>query len=491
MNLILLRPELALLATAVAVILVDLFVKRKGILTVLSIIGLVIAGVYTLLMWDAGGQSVAGLIVVDNFALFFKMLFLGIAAFVILSSTDYVGKFSNFHGEYHALILLATLGMTLLSSATELITLYVSLEVLSLSVYALTGFLKDPKSSESSLKYMLLGAVSSAVLLYGMALIFGFTGTTQLSGIAAAVDRVASSSILDNPGLLMGIALLIAGFGFKVAAVPFQLWVPDVYEGAPTPIVGFLSVGSKAAGFALILRVFYTAFETPEWLSLDWGTVYAVIATLGMIVGNVSAIGQGNIKRLLGYSSIAQAGYLLVGVATLGMAPSTEIIGRSAILFFLFSYALANLGAFAAIIAISNKINSDEIKDYAGMGRRAPLLSLCLTVCLISLIGMPPAAGFMAKFYLFNGAVQNGLLWLVIIAVLNSVVSAFYYLRVVKAMWVTPVDAANETASLEKIPASGALRVVLALTTLGVLYVGIAPDRVMNLAKWAAQIMGF
>lgn len=485
MNLVLLRPELALLATAIAVILVDLFVKRKGILTILSIIGLVVAGAYTLLEWDAGGQSVAGLIAVDNFALFFKMLFLGIAAFVILSSTEYVGKFATFHGEYHALVLLATLGMTLLSSATELITLYVSLEVLSLSVYALTGFLKDPKSSESSLKYMLLGAVSSAVLLYGMALIYGFTGSTQLSGIAAAINRVTSTSILDNPGLLMGIALLVAGFGFKIAAVPFHLWVPDVYEGAPTPIVGFLSVGSKAAGFALILRVFYTAFETPEWLSLDWGTVYAVIATIGMIVGNVSAIAQGNIKRLLGYSSIAQAGYLLVGVATLGLAPASEIIGRSAILFFLFSYALANLGAFAAIVAISNKINSDEIKDYAGMGKRAPVLALCLTVCLISLIGMPPAAGFMAKFYLFNGAVQNGLLWLVIIAVLNSVISAFYYLRVVKAMWF------GESASTEKVPASGALRLTLALTTLGVLFVGILPGYVMKLAQWAATMIGF
>ena len=487
MNLVLLRPELAVLVTAVLVILADLFVRRKGVLTVLSIVGLVVAGVYTMLEWEAGGQSVAGLVAVDNFALFFKVLFLGIAAFVILFSTDYMGKFATFRGEYHALVLLATLGMMLLSSATELITLYVSLEVLSLSVYALSGFLKDARSSESALKYMLLGAVSSAVLLYGMALIYGFTGSTQLSGIAAAIGNVSSTRVLDSPGLLMGIALLVAGFGFKVAAVPFQLWVPDVYEGAPTPITGFLSVGSKAAGFALILRVFYSAFLTPDWLSLDWGTVYAVIATIGMIVGNVSAIGQSNIKRLLGYSSIAQAGYLLVGVATLGFAPASATIGRSAILFFLFSYALANLGAFAAIIAISNRINSDEIKDYAGMGKRAPLLALSLTVCLISLIGMPPAAGFMAKFYLFNGAVQNGLVWLVIIAVLNSVISAFYYLRVVKAMWFTEVA---ESAVLDRVPASGALRFTLALTTLGVLFVGVAPGLVMKLAQWAATMIG-
>jgi NADH-quinone oxidoreductase subunit N len=486
LNLELFRPEMTLAATAIAVILCDLFIKRKGFLTILSIIGLAVAGVFTLLMWDKGPQPVFGsLLVTDNFALFFKVLFLGIAAFVILSSTDYVNKFSNFHGEYHALILLAALGMTLMSSATELITLYISLEVTSLSLYVLTGFLKDEKSSESSLKYMLLGAVSSAVLLYGMALIFGFTGSTQLGGIADAVRQTGNANIMENPGLMMGVVLLVAGFGFKIAAVPFQLWVPDVYEGAPTPVTGFLSVGSKAAGFALIMRVFYTAFQMPDWLSLDWGSIFAVLAVVGMIVGNVSAIAQGNIKRLLGYSSIAQAGYLLVGLATLGIAPGTEVIGRSAILFFLFSYALANLGAFAAIIAISNKVNSDEIKDYAGMGKRAPVLALCLTVSLISLIGMPPAGGFIAKFYLFNGAVQNGLLWLVVIAVLNSVISAFYYLRVVKAMWF------NDPASTEKVPASGALRLVLAVTTLGVLFVGIVPNFVIRLAEWAAEMIGF
>ena len=486
MNLELLRPELTLLATAAAVILADLFVKRKGYLTVLSVIGLLVAGLFTVLMWDNGPQSIFNnLLVVDNFALFFKVLLLGISIIVILSSTDYVGKLANLHGEYHALILLSTLGLILITSATELITLYVSLEVSSLSLYALTGFLKDQKSSESSLKYLLLGALSSAVLLYGMALIFGFTGSTQLGEIADAIQKTASANLLDNPGLVAGIALLVAGLGFKIAAVPFHLWVPDVYEGAPTPITGFLSVASKAAGFAFVIRVFFTAFEMPEWLSLDWGTVYAVLAVIGMFIGNVSAIAQSNIKRLLGYSSIAQAGYLMVGLATIGMAPASEIIGRSSILFFLFSYALANLGAFAAIIAITNKIKSDEIKDFAGMGKRSPLIALALTVCLISLIGMPPASGFIAKFYLFSGAVQNGLLWLVIIAVLNSVISAFYYLRVVKVMWF------NEPMSTEKVSSSGALRLALVITCLGVLFVGIVPGFVLKLAEWAAQMIGF
>jgi NADH-quinone oxidoreductase subunit N len=486
LNLELLRPELTLLATAVAVILVDLFIKRKGFLTILTVIGLLVAGLFTLLMWNKGPESIFNnILVLDHFALFFKALLIGISIIVVLSSTDYIGKLNSLHGEYHALILLSTLGLILITSATELITLYVSLEVSSLSLYALTGFLKDQKSSESSLKYLLLGAVSSAVLLYGMALIFGYTGSTQLGQIADAVQKTASTNLLDNPGLITGVALLVAGLGFKIAAVPFHLWVPDVYEGAPTPITGFLSVASKAAGFAFVIRVFYTAFEMPDWLSLDWGTVYAILAVIGMIIGNVSAISQGNIKRLLGYSSIAQAGYLMVGLAALGMAPASEVIGRSSILFFLFSYTLANLGAFAAIIAITNKIGSDEIKDFAGMGKRSPLLALALTVCLISLIGMPPASGFIAKFYIFNSAVQNGLLWLVIIAVLNSVISAFYYLRVVKVMWF------NEPTSLEKVASSIALRLALVVTCLGVLFVGIAPGYVLKLAEWAAQMMGF
>jgi NADH-quinone oxidoreductase subunit N len=255
--------------------------------------------------------------------------------------------------------------------------------------------------------------------------------------------------------------------------------VPDVYEGAPTPITAYLSVGSKAAGFAIILRVFYSAFGLPDWLSLDWGLIFAVLAAIGMTLGNVVAISQTNIKRMLGYSSIAQAGYLMVGVATVGLSPAVDIVGRSSVLFFLASYTLANLGAFTAIIAISNKLDSDLINDYSGMGKRAPLLALGLTLCLISLIGMPPAAGFMAKFYIFSAAVQHGLLWLVIIAVINSVISAYYYLRVVKVMWL------GEPASEEKAPSSGALRVALALSCLGVLALGIIPGCVMKLAEIA------
>jgi NADH-quinone oxidoreductase subunit N len=263
------------------------------------------------------------------------------------------------------------------------------------------------------------------------------------------------------------------------------MWVPDVYEGAPTTITAYLSVGSKAAGFAIIMRVFFTAFGTPEWLSDSWGMIFAVLAVISMIVGNVAAIPQANIKRMLGYSSIAQAGYLMVGLATLGLAPVSEIVGQAGVMFFLASYALTNLGAFIAVIAISNKINSDEINDYAGMGKRAPMLALALTLCLISLIGMPPAAGFMAKFYVFRAAVLNDLLWLVVIAALNSVISAYYYLRVVKVMWF------NEAASAEKVKASGAPRFALFLCCLGVLALGIIPGLVMRLAETASSLFGF
>jgi len=330
---------------------------------------------------------------------------------------------------------------------------------------------------------LLLGAIASAVLLYGMALIFGFTGKTQLGEIALVIQAMSPQALLDSPALILGLVLLIAGFGFKIAAVPFHMWVPDVYEGAPTPITAYLSVGSKAAGFAIILRVFYSAFGLPVWLSQDWGLIFAVLSAIGMTVGNIVAISQTNIKRMLGYSSIAQAGYLMVGLAAVGLASAADP-GTSGVLFFLAAYALTNMGAFIAIIAITNKLNSDLIADFSGMGKRAPLLALGLTLCLISLIGMPPAAGFMAKFYIFSAAIQHNLLWLVIIAVLNSVISAYYYLRVVKVMWL------GQPVSEEKVPSSVALRVALALSCLGVLLLGIIPGYIMKLAELAAKMFG-
>ncbi|MBI2851057.1 MAG: NADH-quinone oxidoreductase subunit N [Chloroflexi bacterium] len=478
-------PELTLTATALAVILLDLFIERKGLLALLSIAGLIVSAGFTVALWGTSEGAFFDTFAVDSFALFFKLLFLGIAALVILASTDYVSKFERFRGEYYALILLSALGMILMSATRELISIYISLELTGISLYVLSGFLKDAKSTESSLKYLLLGAMSSAVLLYGMALVFGVTGETQLDKIAFAVYSITLGTASANPALILGVVLLIVGFGFKIAAFPSHMWVPDVYEGAPTPVVAYLSVGSKAAGFAVILRVFSTAFALPDWLSSSWGVIFAVLAAIGMFVGNLSALPQTNIKRMLGYSSIAQAGYLMVGLAALGAAPFAGVLGQSGVLFFLAGYALANLGAFAAIIAISNKVNSDLIDDYSGMIKRAPVLTLALSLSLISLIGMPPAAGFIGKFYIFSGAVHSGLLWLVILAVINSVISAYYYLRVVKVMWF------NEPASDEKVPSSGALRLALLISSLGVLLLGIAPGPVLELARNAANMLGF
>ena len=484
-ELCLLAPELSLLGFALAVILLDLFIKQKKVLAAVSIAGVIISAGFTVAMWGAPSVAIFyRMLAVDNFALFFKLLFLAAAGLIILASQDYVSKFERFQGEYYALVLVSAVGMMLLAAAADLITIYVALELSSISLYVLASFLKDQKSTEAGLKYLLLGAVASAVLLYGMALVFGFTGVTCLMYVADFVQGMPGAGLLNNPALLLGIILLAAGFGFKIACFPFQMWVPDVYEGAPTPITAYLSVASKAAGFAVILRVFFVGLGSPDWLSLNWGMLFAILSAITMTVGNIVAIVQTNIKRMLGYSSIAQAGYLMVGLATVGMAAGNDALGQSGLLFFLMSYAVTNLGAFIAVIAISNKIDSDVIDDYTGMGKRAPLMALALSLCLISLIGLPPTAGLIAKIYIFSGAVQHGLLWLVIVAVINSCVSAFYYLRVVKVMWL------GVPASKEKVPSSWALRTALLLCCLFVLLLGVIPGGFVGIAEAAARILG-
>jgi len=486
LNIELILPELSLTITAVVVILLDLFIQKKGWLTVVSMAGIAIAAGFAIAIWGDSPQTIFNnMLAVDNFAVFFKVLLLAIAALVLLASVDYVSKFSRFHGEYHALVLLATIGMMLMAASIDLISIFVALELTAISFYALVGFLKNNKSIEASLKFVLLGGIASAVLLYGMALTFGFTGKTQLMEIAQAIQGMPLESLLASPGLALGLVLMVAGFGFKIAAVPFHMWVPDVYEGAPTPITLYLSAGSKVAGFAIILRVFFSAFGSPESLSQDWGVIFAVLSVIGMTMGNVLAIQQANIKRMLAYSGIAHSGYIMIGLATVGLSTTVDFTGQSSILFYVIAFALAELAAFTSVIAISNKLNSDLIKDYAGMGKRSPLLSLALTLSLISLIGLPPTAGFIAKFYIFTGAAGSGLLWLVIAAVINSVISAYYYLRVAKVMWL------GEPLYEGKTPSSTALKLALAISSLGILLLGIAPTVVMKLAETAARALSF
>lgn len=479
----LVAPELTLLAGALVIILLDLFIKEKKILAGISILALLIACGFSLSLWSyPTTDTFYTMLAVDKFAVFFKILLLLACGLVVLASQDYVGKFARFQGEYYALLLISALGMMLLAAAADLITVFVSLELSGISLYVLTTFLKDEKSTESGLKYLLLGAVSSAVLLYGMAFTFGMTQHTCLVCIAGVVETMPFTSLLASPGLLMGIVLMIAGFGFKIASFPFQMWVPDVYEGAPTPVTAYLSVASKAAGFAVITRVFFTAFGAAAWLSAEWGLIIAVLAAITMTVGNIAALMQSNIKRMLGYSSIAQAGYLMVGLATVGMAATDDMLGQSGLVFFLMSYAVTNMAAFIAIIAISNKVESDSIADFSGMIRRAPLLAMGLSFAMISLIGLPPTGGLIAKLYIFNGAIQNGLVWLVIIAVINSVISAFYYLRVVKVMWT------GQPASDDKVPSTIALRVALGISCLFVLLLGVIPGSFVGLARAASAL---
>ena len=488
-----LSPELSMAGLGVLVLLVDLVVRRKGLLPVVAVAGLAAPLAFSIALWlDLNGSGVSsasyvfGTLAVDKFALFFKFLFVGVAALVVLVSTEYVKKFGRFQAEYYALILLSTSGMMLLASTTELITIYVSLELTALPIAALAAFLRDSRSAESGLKFLILSAISSAVLLYGLVTIYGFTGSTALDDVAAQIGALSLSG--DTPfgeyALLFGVVLVVAGFGFKIAVVPFQMWAPDVYEGSPTPVTAFLSVASKAAGFAVILRVFYIAFSD-EIVSLDWSAVFAVMSVLSMSVGNLVAIRQSNIKRLLAYSTIAHAGYLLVGVAAIAMrTPDAQPdVGPSGVLFYLAGYAATNLAAFSAVIAISNRTGSDSIDDLAGMSSRSPYLAVVLGLAMISLLGLPPTVGFIAKVYLFGAAVNANLEWLAVAGVVNSVISAYYYLRVVKVMYLSP------PSGDEPIGPGVPIRLALAGTFVATVFFGIYPTPLIDLAKTAVSVL--
>lgn len=478
-------PEIIVLGTAVAVILADLFTSRKTALAVIAMGGLAAAVVTSITQWpDSPVSMFGGMIAHDAFAGFFKIFFPVMAGLVIMASVDWTDKFRRYRGEYHALVLLAAVGMMLMAGATNLITLYLALEITAVSFYVLVGIQKDKKSTESALKYVLLSGVASAVLVYGMALIFGFTGTTGLAEIAGVIQAIPPAQLLDSPGLLMGLILVIAGLGFKIAAVPFQFWVPDVYEGAPTPITMYLSIASKAAGFAIILRILGTSFIDPGVLAQQWAPVIAALAAIGMTLGNLIAIPQKNLKRLLGFSTVAHAGYILVGLAALGNAPELSTLAVGSILFYLIAFAVSDLAAFISIIAISRKLKSDNFADYAGLARTSPFIGGMLTLALLSLIGFPPTAGFLAKFYIFAVGVQADLLWLVVVAAINTVISAYYYFGVIKVLWLR--DSSMKTA----VPASGALKTALAVSSFGILLFGILPAVAMKVAEMAGGVFG-
>ena len=474
-NLHLLWPEFLITGLAFVVLTVDFLLprERKNVLAAVSIVGLVAIAVFSVLLLGNEDDTplYEGILLVDRFSLVFKVLFLGIGVLIILASADFVKRYLHHPGEYYAIILFSILGMMLMAASAELLTAYISLELLSFSLYILVSMARDdPKSNEAGVKYILLGAFASALLLYGISMVYGVLGTTTFEGIS----RSMGGGLDASPVLLIGVVLIIAGLGFKVAAVPFHMWTPDIYEGAPLPVTAYLAVGSKAAAFALILRLFATAFiQSIE----EWQLIIAALAAITMTLGNVVALAQSNIKRLLAYSSIGQVGYLLVGVAALSAAASNAVILH------LVGYGLANLAAFVAVIAFYNVTGKDKVSDFAGLADRNPFIAMALTVALFSLAGLPFFAGFITKFYLFVAAAEGDLLWLAGVAIVNSLISLYYYLNIIKQMYIHPAEDGSPVRV--SLPTGG----LLAILVVGTIAVGVYPSPLVDIIETATAVI--
>ncbi|MFH1626355.1 MAG: NADH-quinone oxidoreductase subunit N [Pseudomonadota bacterium] len=474
-DLVSLGPELILSVAAMLVLLVSVFLPkgRKDPVAYLSLLGIVFALISSVVLWGKGRYAFNNMILVDNFALFFTVVLLIASGLSILMSINYLKEEGMNHGEFYALILFATVGMMFMAVGSNLITIFLGLETMSISIYVLAGFFRENlKSNESALKYLLLGAFSSGFLLYGIAMMYGATGTTDLKGIS---EFLSKSAYLGDPMLLAGMGLLVVGFGFKIASVPFHMWTPDVYEGAPTSITAFMSVGVKAAAFAAFVRVF---LHSLGHLQPDWNMVLWILSVLTMTLGNVVAIAQNNIKRMLAYSSIAHAGYIMIG-----MVAASEL-GTASILFYMLAYTFMNLGAFGVVILYGRKGEENlDINNYAGMGSRYPALALLMAVFMFSLAGIPPTAGFVGKFYVFSAAVKAGYIWLAIIGVMNSLVSVYYYLRVTVMIYMK--EPVKELVGLTWTPS---MAIALIIAVIGTLLIGIYPSPYLDLARQSVQL---
>jgi len=468
MNYSLLAPEILAAVVGVMVLLMGLVFKGRAqkkvgaisVVSLLLILGLVI------LRFTQAQIFFNGIYQVDPYANFFKVLFLLAALLVILSSGQYTERFGEKKSEFYALMIFATLGMMVMAGAGDFLTIYIGLELMTISFYILTAYLlNDEASSEAGLKYLILGAISSAVLLFGMSLVYALSGTTVITEIAGQLTR--------EPALIAGVVLMVAGFGFKISAVPFHMWAPDIYQGAPIPITTYLAVGSKAAGFAALLRVFMIALPLSQF---NWSLVIAILAALTIVVGNLIALTQTDVKRMLAYSSIAQAGYILAGLV------AANGYGLKGVLFYAMLYVFSNTGAFAVATLVEVDTGSTERDAFGALSKRSPMLAAVMTVCLLSLAGIPPMAGFAGKFYLFSGAIQAGYLWLAFIGLIMSMVSVYYYLLVAKAMYIG--ENSWEGAITVKAPARLALWVCLLATIL----IGVYPAPLSNLAQIAIGI---
>ncbi len=476
-DLALIRPELSLSIFAIIVLMAELLIKRKEVIALLSLLAIAFTGI--ILVNTDSGFAFNRMYVSDGYSLFFKLLFFVSAILTILLSIRYLGMEKAHYGEYYSLLLFSVLGMSFMASSNDLILLYLGTELMALSVYVLAGFTRHRvKSNEAALKYFLLGAFSSAILLYGISFIYLFTGTTNLQDISLRISQGDT-----DPLLLISLILIASAFAFKIAAVPFHMWSPDVYEGAPTPITAFMSVGPKAAGFSVIARVFIVAFGS---IAFNWKVILILLSVLTMIVGNLLAISQRNIKRMLAYSSIAHSGYALLGI----IAGTPE--GIASTMNYLLIYTFMNIGAFAIVIILatvtspppvtSPPIVGEDLSDYEGLAKREPLWAALMLIFMFSLTGIPPTAGFVGKFYLFMSVINAGYLWLAIIAVIMSAVSAYFYLRVVMLMYMKePVKAISAHPSLSE-------AVAVTISTSLVLIIGILPYYFIEFTRAAMSL---
>ena len=485
-NFLLLLPEFIVTGLAFVVLGLDLFLpeRRKWVLPIVAVVGLVVALVVSLrYLWGVSDSLYDGVIRVDGYALFFKAFFIALGGVVVLVSVDFVRRNLEHPGEYYGILLFTVVAMMLLAASGELLTAYISLELLSFGLYVLVAYDRyNAKSNEGATKYILLGAFSSALLLFGISQVYGLLGTTRFDEISSAL----SSADALSPGLILGIALIIAGLGFKVAAVPFHMWAPDAYEGAPIPITAHLAVGSKAAAFALVLRLFAEAFMP---IVEQWQILLIGLAVITMLLGNLVALAQRNLKRLLAYSSVGQVGYLLMGVAALaatgsgGVSLELSHLASNGIMLHLVAYAVTNMAAFLCLAAIYNITGRDDIAGMAGVARRAPLVGLIFAVSLFSLAGLPIFVGFTSKFYLFNAAAAQGLLWVAGIAIFSSLISLYYYLQVVRQLYIEPAEDAAP------IPVPRLTLGVLGALFAGMVGLGVYPAPLMEAVQYASDAL--
>lgn len=462
-------PEVFLALVAVGVLIVTFVApERRGWVEGLSLFGVAGTGVLVLRQVGDWGSAFSGMYLVDPFALFFKLVFLIALLLTILMSVHYLRHEGIPAGEFYVVLLCSAVGMMVIASAGNLLSLYIGIETMSISIYALCGFIKqDRRSSEAALKYLLMGAFSSGVILYGIALLYGVTGSLDLQAVSTVVGK--TDFINPNPALILAMIMLTAGFGFKIAAVPFHMYVPDVYEGAPTAVTAFLATGSEAAGLAALLRVFLGAI--PD-LQVTWTVLFWILAVLTMTIGNIVAMTQDNIKRMLAYSSIAHIGYILIGF----VVGSDQ--GLSAVLLYVLVYAFMTGGAFAVVILLRTEtVRGDRIEDFAGLARVHPLAAFTMLIFLLSLTGIPPTAGFFGKFYLFGAAIQEGYVWLVLIGAVNTAISLFYYMHVVKVMY---MEEPPEGLSISQ---SRPLYVALGFALLATVLIGIFPGPFLEMAR--------